>query len=193
MSEVKEAPPTTPITKQPVPQSQPVDSPAYKQITAVTGTEKWTNGLFDCFTGDDNLCLKGFCCPCFVFGKTQARIRDPSLASYERVNNDCLLWCGANCCQASWITTADWHRLRVHSLTFLKRSEIRSAYNIQGDHMIDCLSSAFCHCCALIQQEKEVIRKNALRASDQDKGYQAPVGMSMNVGAEPGPGPGPGQ
>ncbi|TVY31340.1 hypothetical protein LSUB1_G008720, partial [Lachnellula subtilissima] len=56
MSEAKEAPPTAPITQQPVPQSQPVDSPAYKQITTVIGTEKWTNGLFDCFTGDDNLC-----------------------------------------------------------------------------------------------------------------------------------------
>jgi len=162
MAEVKQAPIAT---QQPAPHSQPVDSPAYKQITSVTGSENWTNDIFDCFKGEDNLCLKGFFCPCFVFGKTQARIRDPSLASYERINNDCLLWVAANCCHVSWL------------LTFMKRSEIRQSYNIKGDSVTDCLFSAFCHCCALIQQEKEVIAKQQ-QAGLVSQGYQAPVGMT---------------
>ncbi|TVY50712.1 Protein PLANT CADMIUM RESISTANCE 2 [Lachnellula cervina] len=159
MAEVKEAPPPEPITQQPVPQPQPVDTPgpSYKQITAVTGTEHWTNDVFDCFKGDDNLCLKGFFCPCFLFGKTQARIRDPSLASYERINNDCLL-----------------------CLTFLQRTALRRTYNIQGDNLTDCLFSAFCHCCVLIQQEKEVIGKNSQGVGSE--GYRKTEGMSMGLG-----------
>jgi hypothetical protein len=54
MAEVKQAPI---ITQQPAPQAQPVDSPAYKQVTSVTGSEDWTNDIFDCFKGDDNLCM----------------------------------------------------------------------------------------------------------------------------------------
>lgn len=64
----------------------------------------WNNGLFDCFSG--GLCmfsphplilkinlisktgLKGCCCPCFVYGKTQHRLRDPTLQNYESMNTD---------------------------------------------------------------------------------------------------------
>lgn len=112
--------------------------------------------------------LKGTFCPCFVFGKTQARIRDPSLATYERINNDCLLWVGANCCHVAWV------------LTLMKRMEIRETYHIKGDTVTDCLFSAFCHCCALIQQEKEVIAKQTQQGLVSNVGYQAPAGMSAN-------------
>lgn len=57
MAEVKQTPV---VDQQPpvqqAPQAQPVDSPAYKQITSVTGTENWTHDIFDCFKGEDNLC-----------------------------------------------------------------------------------------------------------------------------------------
>jgi hypothetical protein len=59
----------------------------------------------------------------------------------------------------------------------MKRGEIRQSYNIKGDTVTDCLLSAFCHCCALIQQEKEVIAKQQ-QAGLVSQGYQAPVGMT---------------
>ncbi|KAH6672498.1 PLAC8 family-domain-containing protein [Halenospora varia] len=158
MAEQKQAP----VTQQP---TTVAGSPAYKQFTAVTGEEEWQNDIFDCFKGEDNLCLKGTFCPCFVFGKTEARRRDPTLAGYERINNDCLFWVGANCCHLSWV------------LTFLKRSEIREEYKIKGDAVTDCLFSAFCQCCAIIQQEKEIIGKHRQQGISQ--GYQAPAGMTV--------------
>ncbi|KAF4625936.1 hypothetical protein G7Y89_g12227 [Cudoniella acicularis] len=150
-----------PVAQQPTAPGAPV----YKQMTAVTGTENWTSDIFDCFTGEDNLFLKAWCCPCFVFGKTEARRRDPSLASYESINNDCLLWFGAHCCSISFI------------LTFLKRQEIREEYHLKGDAVTDCLFSAFCQCCTLVQQEKEVIAKQR-EAGVTSQGYQAPAAMT---------------
>lgn len=35
--------------------------------------------------------LKGCCCPCFVYGKTQHRLRDPTLQNYESMNTDVCL------------------------------------------------------------------------------------------------------
>jgi Cys-rich protein (TIGR01571 family) len=63
-----------------------------------------------------------------------------------------------------------------HSLQFIKRGELREKYNIKGDQMTDCLYSAFCHCCVLIQQEKEIIARQS--AAGQTQGYAAPQGMS---------------
>lgn len=62
-------------------------------------------------------------------------------------------------------------------LTLLKRGEIREEHNIKGDHLTDCLFSAFCQCCTLIQQEKEVVAKQRA-AGLINEGYQAPAGMT---------------
>lgn len=35
----------------------------------------WANGFFDCCS-PAGLCLKTFCCPCIVYGKTQARLHN---------------------------------------------------------------------------------------------------------------------
>jgi hypothetical protein len=53
----------------------------------------------------------------------------------------------------------------------LKRKEIREQYSLKGDELEDCLMSAFCPCCAIVQQEKEVLTR-------QGKGpaMQAPIG-----------------
>jgi Cys-rich protein (TIGR01571 family) len=65
---------------------------------------------------------------------------------------------------------------RFHSLTFLNRGQIRQNYAIKGDQVTDCLLSAFCGCCSIIQHEKEVLHKQA--AGGIQQGYQAPVGMT---------------
>ncbi|KAG9234656.1 PLAC8 family-domain-containing protein [Amylocarpus encephaloides] len=159
MSDVKQQ---QPVTQQP----QAIKGmPTMQEARAITGSEEWTSDMFDCFAGEDNLCLKTTFCPCFTYGKTMHRIRDPSMQGYERINNDCLMWYGASCFHLNWL------------LTFMNRSEIRAANNIRGDHLTDCLFSAFCGCCTLIQQEKEVLAKQRA-AGTISQGYQAPAGMT---------------
>jgi hypothetical protein len=55
----------------------------------------------------------------------------------------------------------------------MKRGEIRDRYNIRGDAVTDCLLSWCCHCCSLIQQEKEVIGRQR-QAGLVQQGYAAP-------------------
>ncbi|RDL31174.1 PLAC8 family protein [Venustampulla echinocandica] len=161
MSDIKQQP----VTQQPTASN----NLTYKQVTTVTGTEPWTSDIFNCLDGgldgNDNLCLKGTFCPCFVYGKTAARMRDPSLTGYDRINNDCLFWAGASYCGLQWV------------LTFLKRGEIRENYHIQGDALTDCLFSAFCGCCSVIQHEKEVLAKLSQQGV-VSQGYQAPAAMA---------------
>lgn len=83
---------------------QPQQPMTYKPETSGVESD-WSSSLFDCFTGADNLCmlfftlqyqnrmlttkgLKATFCSCFVYGKNVARLRDPSLANYERFNGD---------------------------------------------------------------------------------------------------------
>ncbi|KAI9052011.1 hypothetical protein LZ554_004265 [Drepanopeziza brunnea f. sp. 'monogermtubi'] len=147
-------------------QTAPQPQPTYANYQPTTGTEEWSNGIFDCFKGADNLCLKATFCSCFVYGRTQARLRDPSLTGYERINNDCLLFAGLNCVGAGFV------------LEFLKRQDIRAKYSIRGDPLSDALLSFCCGCCSLIQGEKEVIGRAQAHAQTQGSlGYQAPAGM----------------
>lgn len=90
----------------------------------------------------------GWCCPCILFGKTQARLEDPSLKEYSPVNENvslilqcpkpyqehreqiltkytlqCLLWCGLSCFNASFLIQTK------------KRQELRKKYNITGNEL----------------------------------------------------------
>jgi Cys-rich protein (TIGR01571 family) len=215
-TEVKEQPAPQPTTEtQPASQPQPVAQPQGQFLAkhrAVTGSQEWSDGLFDCFhDSQDNLCtssskqqvlsdanrstgLKGWCCPCFVYGKTQSRLRNPSLAGYESFNNDCLIFCGTSYCALSWLYVSllsyspyghpcSSLPLHVrsqpnyrHSLIFLKRGELREKYNIKGNVLEDCFLTCCCPCCSLIQNEKEVIHQNAV--AKPEEGYRAPQGMT---------------
>jgi Cys-rich protein (TIGR01571 family) len=133
------------VVEQPASQTtQPTYTPQ-----ANTFTNEWQSNIFDCFAPGE-LCLKACCCPCFVFGKTQARIRDPSLATYERFNTDCLMWAALQ-----YTVGFGW------ALQFIRRKEMRVQYSLKGDDLSDCLLSWCCTCCALIQQEKEVIGRQS--------------------------------
>ncbi|KAG4437190.1 hypothetical protein IFR05_007346 [Cadophora sp. M221] len=151
-----------PITEQPAGHAQP--QPTYMKYKEQTGTEEWNNDIWDCFKGADNLCLKATFCSCFVYGRTQARLRDPTLAGYERINNDCLMFAGLNCFGLGFV------------LEFLKRSEIRAKYAIRGDALTDGLLSFCCGCCSIIQGEKEVIGRQ--QTAGMGQGYVAPQGMN---------------
>jgi len=169
----------TTITQQPAQQGQPSLAKYSEKYGGKygeqTGSEEWAGDLFDCFNSPDNLCLKATFCPCFVYGKAQARTRDPTLANFERFNPDCMIFAGASAvCGLSWI------------LAFLKRKETREQYHIKGDTVTDCLLSYCCHCCALIQIEKETCARTGLPYTPV-AGYVAPQGMNAAPGAGAGP------
>lgn len=42
----------TVVSSQPTNQAQP----SYQKYREQTGTQEWTSDIWDCFTGDDNLC-----------------------------------------------------------------------------------------------------------------------------------------
>jgi hypothetical protein len=42
-------------------------------------------------------------------------------------------------------------------MTSAQRREIRYRYHIKGNNGEDCLKATFCVCCALVQEEKEVV------------------------------------
>jgi len=105
--------------------------------------QEWHFRMFGCFSPIDT-CFITWCCPCITFGKTHHRLRgDPNLTNYSMVNGSCLIWlasafvglpCFLNC---------------------LQRHEIRSRFSLTGDGVADCLRGWCCHCCDLIQQDKE--------------------------------------
>ncbi|KAL2060553.1 hypothetical protein VTL71DRAFT_9194 [Oculimacula yallundae] len=153
-------------------QPQPRAQPAYMKYKEQTGTEQWNNDIWDCFKGADNLCLKATFCSCFVYGRTQARLRDPTLAGYERINNDCLMFAGLNCCGLGFV------------LEFLKRTEIRAKYALRGDAVTDGLLSFCCGCCSMIQGEKEVIGRQQMEGVNmgmgKGDGYMRAEGMQVH-------------
>ncbi|KAK7915123.1 hypothetical protein PG985_012826 [Apiospora marii] len=112
----------------------------------------WSAPIFDCFNPADQLFMACFC-PCIVFGKTRARLRDPSMATYDTVNSD-------------WTS----------------RKEIRARYAIKGDSAEDAMLTLCCPVCALVQEEKEVVRRTAQQAVQQPPptGYMAQPPMHMS-------------
>ncbi|KAL2006738.1 hypothetical protein VTN00DRAFT_9406 [Thermoascus crustaceus] len=124
-------------------------------------SSKWSSSFWDCCSPADT-CLCGWCLPCFLFGKTQARMKDPSLKNFSYCNGDCCLWLCLGYCGASWV------------LQTIKRGEMRERYGIEGSCCGDCMRSWCCPCCGLVQEEKEAQR----RIVQEAPGYQPPQGMT---------------
>ncbi|QSZ31095.1 hypothetical protein DSL72_000656 [Monilinia vaccinii-corymbosi] len=146
-------------------QHQQEPKPSTYSGPGVVQKSTWSNSIWDCFS-PGQLCLKATFCPCFVYGKTQHRLnRDPHLMGYERFNNDCLLWAGAQWCGIGVL------------FTFLQRRQIREKYAIGGESDLSDIGLSWCcHCCSLIQQEKEVIRRTQ-GGENMEQGYQRPEPM----------------
>ncbi|KAI1755190.1 PLAC8 family-domain-containing protein [Xylaria castorea] len=125
---------------------------------------EWQTSLFNC--EPISSCLLGWCCPCLLLGQTSSRIRDPSSASPELVNSDCAIYTAIQCLSGcGWI------------YVLAKRSQIRDEFGIKGGGCGDCCTTYWCHCCALIQQDNEVKRRQQARLNTQ--GYQVQSGMQM--------------
>ncbi|OJD22085.1 hypothetical protein ACJ73_06572 [Blastomyces percursus] len=148
-----------------------------------TGSSNWANSLWDCFNPIDT-CLMGWCCPCVLFGKTQARLDDPSLANFSPINDNCLIFCGMNCFAVAWLLLVKrrtelrekYGITQTHLEKFLKwePGTIKTKHNYEESLVQDCLASFFCPCCVVVQQEKEVLARQAAGQT----GYQKPQAMS---------------
>jgi len=131
-------------------------------------TNDWRFQIFDCLNPGE-LCINTCICPCIVYGRTSARLRDPTLKSYDPVNHDCFVWCTTSICGLSWI------------FQMLKRRDVRNRFALKGDEVEDCLLSSCCACCALVQMEKEVSnRQSTGRPVEMNQPYvPQEAGMEM--------------
>lgn len=121
----------------------------------------WSHSFWE-FWSPGKTCFMGCCCPCFLFGKTQARNRDPTLSTYSSFNSMCCGWYCLACVGGFQCI-----------LQTIKRGEMRDQYGIRGSGAMDCLGAWCCPACGLIQEEKE-----SLLRTQGSVGYQKPQGMS---------------
>ncbi|CAG7921791.1 unnamed protein product [Penicillium olsonii] len=151
-------------SSQKVYQAWPTDPPTYEQVNdGATQSREWNYSLFDCCS-PGTLCLMACCLPCLAYGKTQARVQDPSLRGFSYVNSSCAIWTFLSFGALQWISQT------------ITRGELRKQHGIEGSCCGDCCVSTFCGCCAIIQEEKEA----ELRSRPNLAGYQRTPAMGMN-------------
>ncbi|KAJ5713132.1 uncharacterized protein N7483_010313 [Penicillium malachiteum] len=116
----------------------------------------WTYGMCDC-SNNFGACLLGLICPCILYGKTQYRLNrkskaeDPTnMLGYETCNGSCTGM--AILCGCQWIFST------------IQRRRTRKAYGIDGDFASDCVRGTCCCCCTLIQNEKEIQKREEKRS-----------------------------
>ncbi|KAL4802124.1 PLAC8 family-domain-containing protein [Aspergillus unguis] len=136
----------------------------------------WNYGLCDC--SSLGTCCLGLLCPCILYGRTQHRLsmrsrrEDPTnMLGYETCNGSCTGM--ALLCGFQWL------------LATIQHTRTRKAYAIQGSIASDCVRATCCTCCTLIQDEKEIRKReeertSALRAAGAAlvSPYLAPAPMS---------------
>ncbi|KAL2001539.1 hypothetical protein VTN02DRAFT_1637 [Thermoascus thermophilus] len=110
----------------------------------------WSGGLCDC--SDIGTCCLGVWCPCILYGRTQYRLHmksrreDPTnLLGYEKCNASCTVM--AFLCGFQWL------------LATIQHTRTRKAYDIKGDIASDCVRATCCTCCTLIQDEREIKKR----------------------------------
>ncbi|KAI1137815.1 PLAC8-domain-containing protein [Hypoxylon sp. FL0543] len=152
---------------QPQAQMQPHPYPHMQPGPTAYGQQggEWQASLCDC--SPCTSCLLGFCLPCLLIGQTSERIRDPSMQTADMMNSDCMIYTLISC-----FTGCGW----IYAL--MKRDEIRKRYNIEGSGTSDCCVSYWCPCCALIQQDNEVVIRQR-NAQPVAQGYQPQPTMQM--------------
>ncbi|KAI2732524.1 hypothetical protein CBS147332_1663 [Penicillium roqueforti] len=140
---------------------QPDDLSSYHQPGQTTHPNQeikgggWSNGL--CEFSNFGICCLGLLCPCILYGRTQHRLsmksrkEDPTnMLGYETCNGSCTamgLLCG---CQ--WL------------LATVQHTRTRKAYGIQGSIASDCVRATCCTCCTLMQDEKEIQKREEYRS-----------------------------
>ncbi|KAL2172680.1 hypothetical protein VTG60DRAFT_4126 [Thermothelomyces hinnuleus] len=137
----------------------------YLNSQSPPNAQPWYHSFFGCFNPIDT-CLLAYCCPCVVFGRTHHRTRkNANLEGYEPINTSCLLFCATGCFGLHWIPMA------------MQRADLRTKHNLQGSCLLDIAGACCCHCCQLIQDDKEAAHREPLLV--QQQGYQAQTGMTF--------------
>ncbi|OJJ42015.1 hypothetical protein ASPZODRAFT_20870 [Penicilliopsis zonata CBS 506.65] len=121
---------------------------------------EWSSSFWQ-FWSPGKTCLVGFICPAYLFSRTQARNKDPTLSNFRSCNHMCMAWHALTCLGGG---SAILHAV--------KRRDMRDQYGIQGNSARDWLATCFCRPCALIQEEKE-----SLLRAQSTVGYERPQGM----------------
>ncbi|KAL5343188.1 PLAC8 family-domain-containing protein [Aspergillus crustosus] len=136
----------------------------------------WSHGLCDCTS--IGACCLGLICPCILYGRTQHRLsmrsrkEDPTnMLGYETCNGSCTAM--ALLCGCQWL------------MATIQHTRTRKAYAIRGSIVTDCVRATCCTCCTLIQDEKEIRKREEERAKAARAAgatlvspYLAPVPMS---------------
>ncbi|KAK0713906.1 PLAC8 family-domain-containing protein, partial [Lasiosphaeria miniovina] len=129
---------------------------------------QWESGFCNCSPCES--CFLACCCPCIIHGKTADRLRDPTMATADTFNSDCVLFGVVQACLGVGFI-----------FTMQQRGEIRKRYGIKGSGLGDCCATFWCNCCAQIQADNEVIARSARGPIVQ--GYQ-PHGPMGTPGQE---------
>jgi Cys-rich protein (TIGR01571 family) len=173
----------------PYPQQQQVAS-AIPAAGVPVLSRPWEYGFFDCFDDMETCpyppppgltnysqqdavltstgCL-GFWCPCVLFGRTHARVVNPSAAP-DSINGYCFSW--AAICLGGVVFGLPHGCMWI--LQMFNREDIRSKYRLDGSSCGDYVRSFWCWWCALCQEEKEVASRNRelLAMNRPQQGYQ---------------------
>jgi len=138
------------------PAMAPAQTPPTQGPTVIQGTGEnhWINPLWSCFTPTET-CFFAWCLPCFLFGKTSARLDNPSLPNFSYFNTMCGAYCCLLCTGGSFV------------LQTLDRAKLRRKYGMDGSTAKDFVVSFCCPCCALVQMDKE-----AMQRAEMQGGYQ---------------------
>lgn len=161
-------PPSPPIMAY-EPQQPMSDKPQTSTQVNHSGSygNKWTFGLFDCFSPMSTCCL-GCWCPCVTFGRTYDR--DHGKGETSGVNGMCCVF---------YLAAA----LGFHScFQCVMRSQQREQYGIEGNMFNDYCAACWCSCCQVIQSDKESMLRTTGIDPKTKVAYQ-PVGEGMKYPA----------
>ncbi|THV51240.1 hypothetical protein BGAL_0118g00230 [Botrytis galanthina] len=131
-----------------------------------------------------DICMKAWCCPCFVFGRNHYRINNGTDEGYSACNSSCCCWTvlGPGVGLSFILQMLDRQNMQQkHVVLFYshlqtKKSKLTQSQGLKGDSCGNCLASVWCPCCELMQTSKELdyvlLEKNA-----STQGYQLQPGM----------------
>jgi Cys-rich protein (TIGR01571 family) len=151
----------------------------------------WSNGL--CEFSNFGICCLGLLCPCILYGRTQHRLsmksrkEDPTnMLGYETCNGSCTamgLLCGCQCKskfhsnvksvpslnEIRDVATEQFRKSNILKpsiglLATVQHTRTRKTYGIQGSIASDCVRATCCTCCTLIQDEKEIQKREEYRS-----------------------------
>ena len=104
---------------------------------ATFATDQWKAGFWGC-CDDVGICCKSFCCPCIQYGQNHNAINAGGSGC------QCLIFCLLGIFDLSWCVGCPF------------RTALRKRWGIEGNQCVDCLAQAFCACCAVSQEAREI-------------------------------------